>query len=262
MISVLVCGAGGKMGQEVVKSILQDKELELVGAVDVSKDKQALCELVPTAPENMLIEASLATSLERCQPDVVVDFTTPAVVFENAKTVLQHGSHLVIGTTGLTAEQRNTLHEMALDAQLGVLVAPNFSLGAIMMMQAAAQIARYLPNVEIIELHHNQKHDAPSGTAKLTAEKIAASRKEKPQEDLTRESLPGARGALLDNIRIHSVRLPGYVAHQEVIFGGLGETLTIRHDSLHRESFMPGVMLAVKKVGKYPGLTYGLEHYL
>lgn len=262
MVSVLVCGAGGKMGREVVKSILQDKELKLVGAVDVSKAQQALCELVAGAPEDMLIEASLAAALENCQPDVVVDFTTPAVVFENAKTVLQHGSHVVIGTTGLTAEQRDTLHQLAQSQHLGVLVAPNFSLGAIMMMQAAARIAAYLPNVEIIELHHNQKHDAPSGTAKLTAEKIAAARREKPAEDLTRESLAGARGAELDGIRIHSVRLPGYVAHQEVIFGGLGETLTIRHDSLHRESFMPGVMLAVKKVAEHPGLTYGLEHYL
>ena len=171
----------------------------------------------------------------------------------------------MIGTTGLTEEQRNELHEIGLKNQANCLVAPNFSLGAVMMMKVAADLAPYFPDVEIIELHHNHKYDAPSGTSILTAKLINDAKQAanvKSSEDLTRESLPGARGAKVDDITIHSVRLPGYVAHQEVLFGGHDETLTIRHDSLSRLSFMPGVVLACKKIASKPGLTYGLEHYL
>ena len=202
MTTVLVCGAGGRMGREVVNAVWQDSELQLVGAVDV------------------------------------------------------------IGTTGLTADERDALAKIASEKRVGVLVAPNFSLGAVLLMQASELMAKYFPNAEIIELHHNQKYDAPSGTARLTAEKIAKARTQAPALDKTQESLVGARGGVVEDVHIHSVRLPGYVAHQEVLFGGTGEIVTLRHDSLDRKSFMPGVLLACKKISQFPGLTYGLEHYL
>ena len=193
---------------------------------------------------------------------MVVDFTNPSVIFENARKVVSKGVHMVIGTTGLTAEQREELSEMAAKTRSHILIAPNFCMGAVLLMKVSEEIARYMPDVEIIELHHNHKYDAPSGTAKLTAEKIARARQTAPAEDMTRESLPGVRGGKYEGVTIHSVRLPGYVAHQEVLFGGYGETLTLRHDSLNRQSFMPGVILAVRKVSDHPGLTYGLENYL
>lgn len=172
---------------------------------------------------------------------------------------------MVVGTTGLTAEQRHELHALALEKKTSIFIAPNFSIGAVLMMKLSTEVAPYLPDVEIIELHHNNKLDAPSGTAIMTADKIDAARKEagvQPAPDKTHESLDGARGASVDGIPIHSVRLPGYIAHQQVLFGGYGELLTIRHDSMDRKSFMPGVVLAVKKVSSRPGLTFGLENYL
>jgi len=205
------------------------------------------------------------TKIQQAKPDVIVDFTNPAVIYENAKKMLSAGIHVVIGTTGLTTEQRDELDAIGRANNANCLVAPNFSLGAVMMMKVSAELAPYFPNVEIIELHHNHKYDAPSGTAILTAKLINDAKqaaKVTADEDLTRESLPGARGAKVDDVTIHSVRLPGYVAHQEVLFGGYDETLTIRHDSLSRLSFMPGVVLACKKISSKTGLTYGLEHYL
>lgn len=262
MTSVLVCGACGRMGKEVVRAVINDTDLNLVGAVDISTAGEHLVDYVPEANENIIIYGDLKEGIEQAKPDVVVDFTSPKVIYENAQTVINCGVNLVVGTTGLTEEQRNHLSELAAARKVGVLIAPNFSLGAILMMQAAEMIAKYLPNVEIIELHHNKKYDAPSGTAKLTAEKIAAVRGDNFAEDLTKESLAGARGGEWQNIKIHSVRLPGYVAHQEVLFGGVGEILTIRHDSLDRSSFMPGVLMACKKVVDHVGLTYGLENYI
>ena len=261
MISVLVCGAGGKMGQEVMRSVWHDPALKVVGGVDISRSGERVGDLIDE-PCDLIIQNDLAAAIAQAAPDVVVDFTTPKVVYQNARTILQSGTFAVIGTTGLSAEQRNDLDALAKTHDVAVLVAPNFSLGAVLMMQAAAQIARYLPETEIIELHHNHKYDAPSGTAKLTAEKINQARSESPEEDRTQESIPGARGADWQDVRIHSVRLPGYVAHQEVLFGGHGEILTIRHDSLSRSSFMPGVLLACKHIQEKHGLVYGLEHFL
>jgi 4-hydroxy-tetrahydrodipicolinate reductase len=262
MIRVLVNGAGGRMGSEVVRSVYAEDGLELCGAVDpfhAGKDVGVVCEI---GEKGIVISKSLEAAFAKEKPDVVVDFTSPSVIFENAKTVLGAGVHMVIGTTGLTAEQRDALAEISAKTGANVLVAPNFSLGAVLLMEMSEKISKYLPNAEIIELHHNKKYDAPSGTAKLTAEKMAAARVSAPDEDKTKESIPGARGAKVEGITVHSVRLPGFVAHQEVIFGGYGEILTLRHDSLDRKSFMPGVMLACKKVAAHTGLTYGLEHYL
>lgn len=266
MIRVAVCGAGGKMGRAVVKAVYDDAELTLVAGIDPNLAGQDIGEIAGLGPIAIPMSASLEEVLSGPdKPDVVVDFTSPAIIYNNAKTVLEAGVHIVIGTTGLTAEQRDALDAIGRKNGANALVAPNFSMGAVMMMKVAAELAPYFPDVEIIELHHNHKYDAPSGTSVLTAKlineaKIAAGAK--AQEDLTRESLPGARGAKVDDITIHSVRLPGYVAHQEVIFGGYDETLTVRHDSLSRLSFMPGVVLACKRIADHEGLTYGLEHYL
>lgn len=262
MIRVLVNGAAGRMGSEVVRTLAGEADLTLTGAVDPKHAGEDAGEAAGLAPNGVKIAATLEEALAAGKPDVVVDFTSPAVIFENAKQVLGAGVHIVIGTTGLTAEQREELAELASGTGAHALIAPNFSLGAVLMMEICEKVSKYLPNAEIIELHHNKKYDAPSGTAKLTAEKMAKARTEAPDEDKTKESIPGARGAKYDGITIHSVRLPGYVAHQEVLFGGYGEILTVRHDSLDRKSFMPGVMLACRRVADFPGVTYGLENYL
>ena len=262
MINVLVNGAGGRMGSEVVRAVHAEKDMTVVTAVDPGHAGEDAGQVTGLGNLGITIAPDLETGRANSKVDVVVDFTNPSVIFENARKVVSKGVHMVIGTTGLTAEQREELSEMAAKTESHILIAPNFCMGAVLLMKVSEEIARYMPDVEIIELHHNHKYDAPSGTAKLTAEKIARARQTAPAEDMTRESLPGVRGGKYEGVTIHSVRLPGYVAHQEVLFGGYGETLTLRHDSLNRQSFMPGVILAVRKVSDHPGLTYGLENYL
>ncbi len=224
-IRVLVNGANGKMGQEVVKAIQQDKELNLAG----------------TAGKN----DNLAEKIKSTQAQVVVDFTVAGSGFKNTQTIIEAGAHPVIGTTGFSLEQIDALQKIAATKKLGGIVAPNFSPGAVLMMQFSETAARYFPHVEIIEMHHDGKKDAPSGTSRKTADMIA--------DVLNKKS---------SAIPIHSVRLPGLVAHQLVVFGGHGETLTIRHDSVNRECFMPGVILACKKVVLLKELVYGLEKIL
>ena len=258
MIRVLVSGADGRMGSETVKAVLADNELEFVGGTSLMNVGKDAGEVIGISSLGLPLYGSLNEALKTAKPDVVVDFTTPAAIYGNVKTCIENGTNIVVGTTGLTAQQRNELDEAAKKADVAVFIAPNFSVGAVLMMKYSAEIAKYLPDVEIIELHHNNKLDAPSGTAKMTAEKIARARREagvEPAPDKTHESLTGARGATVEGI-------PGYVAHQEVLFGGYGEILTVRHDSLDRKSFMPGVVLAVKKVDSRKGVTFGLEHYL
>lgn len=262
MIKVLVNGASGRMGSEVVRSIEKEEGLILCGAVDPKCTGQDIGDVVGIGYKGIQIYGSLEEAFVSGKPDVVVDFTSPKVIYSNAQTVLAAGINMVIGTTGLKTEERKSLSAVCDKNSSHCLIAPNFSLGAVLMMKVSEEIAKYFPNAEIIELHHNHKFDAPSGTAKLTAEKIAAARTLHPDEDETKEGLPGVRGGKYEDIPIHSVRLPGYVAHQEVLFGGYGEILTIRHDSLDRKSFMPGVMLACHKVMKIPGLVYSLENYL
>ena len=253
MIKVLVNGALGRMGRTVCNAVKADSELELVGAVDVFEGEV----------EGLKVETNLDAALKRLTPDVMVDFTRPAVVFDNVMTALANKVSPVVGTTGLSDEAKEKIRELAEANDTPAFIAPNFALGAVLMMLAAQKIAKYMPDVEIIELHHDKKLDAPSGTAELTAKMIAEvrpSHKQGHPEEV--ERLEHVRGADVDGIRIHSVRLPGYVAHQEVIFGGLGQTLTIRHDSTGRESFMPGVVLACKKVRGLSGLTIGLDKLL
>lgn len=262
MIKVLVNGSGGRMGSEVVRTLASEEGLMLCGAVDPGCHGGDAGEVAQIKPNGIEICATLEDAFSKEIPDVVVDFTSPKVIFNNAKTVLSRGISMVIGTTGLTEEQRNQLADICKTSGANCLIAPNFSLGAVLLMKVSAEIAKYLPDAEIIELHHNNKLDAPSGTAKLTAEMMAKARTKNPAPDKTTEKLAGVRGGIYEGYPIHSVRLPGYVAHQEVLFGGYGEILTLRHDSLDRKSFMPGVMLACHKVLSVPGLTYGLEKYL
>ncbi len=241
-MKVAVFGARGRMGSEVVRAVEAADGLELVAAVDAGDDRTG-------------VEAA----------EVVVDFTHPDAVMDNIAWCAERGIHVVVGTTGFTAERLDRARELAEQGGTGVLVASNFSIGAVLMMHFSAQAARFFESVEVIELHHPNKADAPSGTSATTAGKIAAARAEAglgPVPDATAQSLPGARGAEVDGVRVHSVRLRGLIAHQEVLFGGEGETLTIRHDSLDRVSFMPGVIAAVRAVPGLPGLTVGIESIL
>ena len=238
-IRVAINGANGKMGTYVVTAIENDPELELTGTFGHSDD--------------------LSACIKSSNAQVVVDFTTAESAFKNAQTIVDAGVHPVIGTTGFKPEQIKLLQQKSREKSLGGIIAPNFSIGAILMMKTAQQCVEYLPHVEIIELHHDKKADAPSGTAIKTAELIS----EKAQRcGNSVEIIPGARGANCQNIPIHSVRLPGFIAHQQVIFGGTGETLTIKHDTTSREAFMPGVVFACKKVASLNELVYGLENIL
>lgn len=269
-IRVAVCGATGKMGREVVKTVLRDSALALVAAVDlnhVGEDAGTVSGY--DSPANLLIEADLKAMLAAKQPQVCVDFTHPSQVFGNTMALIEAGCCPVVGTTGLSPEQLNEI-ESALDQKgIGGMVIPNFAIGAVLMMKFAAQAARYFDHAEIIELHHNRKADAPSGTAIKTAELMSEALQQAGKSQFIASEVPekeiyaGARGAKVGcNIHVHSVRLPGYVAHQEVLLSGPGQILTLRHDSMDRQSFMPGVALAVKAVIHRPGLTYGLEHLL
>ncbi|AGU77682.1 4-hydroxy-tetrahydrodipicolinate reductase [Streptococcus intermedius] len=253
-IKVIIAGFKGKMGQAAYKMVTEDNTLEVVGLLDpLTSQKEVAGVPVFNQKEDLIgLEA-----------DVWVDFTTPKVAYEHTRFALEHGFAPVVGTTGFTSDEIEELIELSRKRELGGLIAPNFAVGAVLLMQFAAQAAKYFPNVEIIELHHDQKKDAPSGTAIKTAELISKVRPQKPQGAMDeKEVLPGARGAELDGMRIHSVRLPGLVAHQEVIFGGQGEGLTLRHDSYDRQSFMTGVNLGIKEVVNKKELVYGLEYLL
>jgi 4-hydroxy-tetrahydrodipicolinate reductase len=244
-IKVAVLGAKGRMGSESVKAISECKDLELVAELDLG---DSLDKLVSSGAE------------------VVVDFTHPNSVMGNLEFAIKNGISVVVGTTGFDDEKLNQIKSwLAASPKVGALIAPNFGLGAVLMMQFAAQASKYFESVEIVELHHPAKADAPSGTAARTAELITAARKsvnKAAMPDATTSEIDGARGAKIGDVQIHSVRLSGLVAHQEVILGDIGETLSIRHDSIDRTGFMPGVLLSIREVGKHPGLTFGLENYM
>lgn len=245
MINVGVLGARGKVGSQICAAVEAAEDLELVAQVDAGDD---------------------IGSLAAAGAQVVVDFTHPDVVMGNLEYCIGQGIHAVVGTTGFDEARLDTVRGWLADAPAtGVLIAPNFSIGAILMMRFAAQAATFYESVEIVELHHPTKADAPSGTARRTAELIAAARREAgvgPVPDATSTALEGARGAVVDGIHVHGLRIRGMVAHQEVVLGGPGETLTIRHDSMDRASFAPGVLTGVRAIGDHPGLTVGLEHFL
>ncbi|WP_135551473.1 4-hydroxy-tetrahydrodipicolinate reductase [Paenibacillus cymbidii] len=263
IINVAVAGAIGRMGQEVVKMVLADPELKLVAAIDRASEGADIGRIVGKEECGVAVSGDLEQALLSGQADVLVDFTTPHSVVANAKIAIRNKVRPVIGTTGFTPETIEELDKLCLSYGIGGIIAPNFSIGAILMMKFAAQAAKYMPHVEIIEYHGDQKLDAPSGTSIKTAELIAQNRQElrqgNPKEE---ETIEGSRGGYYNGFRIHSVRLPGVFAQQEVIFGGDGQTLKIRHDSYERSGYMPGVNLAVKKVQGVSGIVYGFEHFI
>jgi 4-hydroxy-tetrahydrodipicolinate reductase len=275
-ISVVVAGALGRMGAEVVKAITAASDCRLVGAIDTTPGMEGAdvglelglgeLEVAITADfEGCLCQAS--QSVRTSGPGggaVLVDFTHPSVVYEHTRGAFAYGVHPVIGTTGLSPEQLADLAVFAQKASMGGAVIPNFSVGMVLLQQAAAAAARYYDFCELTELHHNRKADAPSGTCIKTAELIEELGKTFNAEQLEEhESLAGCRGGRRESgLRLHSVRLPGLVAHQEVMFGALGETYTLRHDTIERSAYMPGVLLSVRKVRQLQGLVYGLERLL
>jgi 4-hydroxy-tetrahydrodipicolinate reductase len=244
-LRVAVIGAHGRMGSEAVKAVEAADDLELVAAIGRGDKLEALTD---------------------AGAQVAVELTHPDSVMDNLEFCVRSGIHGVVGTTGWTDERLDTLRSrLAASPGTGVLIAPNFGIGAVLTMRFAQQAARFFESVEIVELHHPNKADAPSGTAVRTAQLIAAARREagcEPQPDATTTALEGARGADVDGVPVHAVRLRGLVAHQEVLFGDAGEILTIRHDSMNRASFMPGVLLGIRRVVSTPGLTFGLEHFM
>ncbi|MDP2210372.1 MAG: 4-hydroxy-tetrahydrodipicolinate reductase [Candidatus Aquicultor sp.] len=256
MIKVIVSGAAGKMGKEVCKAVLDDHETELYGAVDVEGVGSDIGTMIGRAPVDIEI-TSLADALEGGEAKVMVDFTFAAAVMDNIRAAAENNVNIVVGTTGLSDDNKVEIKKLCADNGINAIIAPNFAIGAVLMMKFAEMAARYMSRAEIIELHHDQKRDAPSGTAMQTAKLIAP--KIKGPKVQSEEILPGALGGEYEHVRVHSVRLPGFVAHQEVIFGGVGQILTVRHDSIDRTSFMPGVLMAVKAVREYPGVTIGLD---
>lgn len=249
MINVAVCGSNGKMGKEVVRAVNGDNELTLVAQIDIVDGEYS----------------SIKDASAQKKIDVLVDFTQPKSIYENAQYCLNNGINIVIGTTGLSDEQIANLKSLSEQNKVSCLIAPNFSTGAVLMMMFAKQAAKYFDNAEIIELHHNQKKDAPSGTAVKTALMMSeASEKSFVTGNCPEtETIKGARGGIsYSDIHIHSVRMPGYIASQEVLFGSSGQTFKIRHDSMNRECYMPGVLMAVKHVMTKPEFIYGLENIM
>lgn len=241
-IRVLVNGANGRMGQLAVKTISEHPDFILAGTSTRTQD--------------------LAAEIKHNKAQVVIDFTRAEAVLNNLKMIVEAGAHPVIGTSGLLQDQVRALQDQCAKLKLGGIIAPNFSLGAVLMMKYAQQIVKYFPQVEIIEMHHAKKNDSPSGTAVRTAELLAEARQNTPFSTPNHETIPGARGANYQHIPIHSIRLPGLVAHQQVLFGGSGETLSLRYDTIDSQCYVPGIILACQKVMTLGKLIYGLEHII
>lgn len=264
-IRVLVSGACGKMGSEVVKAVSAESDMEIVALVDIVDDMEVrFCENLKDSVKGVSFESNLSKALASVKPDVAVDFTNPLLVYDNTIAMISAGVSPVIGTTGLTVSEVQEIIKISKKEKIGGLIAPNFAIGAVLMMQFAKKASQYFDNAEIVELHHNNKLDAPSGTAIKTAELMEEEQEIFGQKNVKdKELIQGARGAVSKkNIHIHSVRLPGLVAHQEVYLAGSGQMLTIRHDSFDRTSFMPGVVKAIRSVVKENQVLYGLENIL
>ncbi|MDC3029172.1 4-hydroxy-tetrahydrodipicolinate reductase [Prochlorococcus sp. AH-716-P20] len=270
-IPVLVSGALGRMGSEVVNSVLNSSDCELVAAIDTNKKNNGenISQLLNLKKSDVLVSNDLEGSLcsisqdyrnEKIKP-VLVDFTHPDSVYENTRSAIAYGISPVVGTTGLTPSQINDLAMFAQKANIGCAIIPNFSVGMVLLQQAASVAAKFYNNIELIEMHHNQKADSPSGTCIKTAEMIEEYPKKYNQSLIKEsESLKGVRGGVRDSgLNIHSIRLPGLLAHQVVIMGSPGETYTIKHDTIDRKAYMPGVLQAIRKIGKFDSLIYGLE---
>lgn len=262
MIKVAVAGVLGKMGSEVVKAVNDDKNTVLTGAVDIKEIGKDSGIAVLNSENNVKIVDDISKFSE--MPDVIVDFTQPSAIFENAVKYIKNGIKPVIGTTGMTSEQINELKSLSEQYSVGCFIAPNFTTGAVLMMMFAQTAAKYFDNAEIIEYHHNQKKDAPSGTALKTAELMAAVTSNAATGNCPEtELLKGSRGGIApSDIHVHSVRMPGYMASQEVLFGSKGQILSIRHDSVDRACYMPGVLMAIKYVVDTNKFVYGLDNIL
>ena len=259
-IMVVVQGASGRMGQEVIKALCHEPGTQLVGAVELQITQDYLT--LPDGSGTVPFSSNLDNILTSCQPDVLVDFTIAQATMPAVRIAAKQGVNLVIGTTGLTADDLNEIDRLATSHKIGAVVAPNFALGAVLMMHLAKIAAKHLDYAEIIELHHHQKADAPSGTALSTARAMASARGKPFLQPLKQGKTPDSRGEQVEGVAVHSVRLPGLMAHQEVLLGGPGQTLSIRHDTVSRECYMPGVMLAIREVVKRQGLIYGLDTLL
>lgn len=263
MKKIVVSGANGRMGREVVKMVLKKEDVELVGGCDIENIAKNIVELVGASGKKVMLRRDLLQILSEKEVDLVIDFSTPVVVMENIRKVLSTGTDMIVGTTGITDSDLEEISEIAKESNANILIAPNFAVGAVLMMQFAKKAAEYMDDVEIVELHHDKKIDSPSGTSLKTADLIKGNMKKDENSDKEElEKIAGARGAKKDGINIHSIRLPGLVAHQEVIFGSRGQSLKIRHDSYDRSSFMTGVALAIDKIDDLAGLVYGLEHII
>jgi 4-hydroxy-tetrahydrodipicolinate reductase len=257
-IRVIVHGAAGKVGQVVVKAVCGEEDMQLAGAVDLKATKDSL--LLPDGSGSIPFSTDLGDILNRCQPDVMVDFSIARATMPAVRLATEKGVNLVIGTTGFLPDEVKEIEHLTVEHKVGAVMAPNFALGAVLMMHLAKIAAKYLDYAEIIELHHHLKADAPSGTAQMTARAMAEARGKpflQPQGKAA-----ASRGELVDGVSVHSVRLPGLMAHQEVILGTSGQTLSIRHDTINRECYTPGVMLAIREVVKRKGLVYGLDTLL
>lgn len=264
MIRVAVTGACGRMGREVVKAVSGAADMELVGCFDRSGEFESTGAMLGAEATDLAISTKLGAMLDECKPDVLVEFTHLAGAADHAMSALKRGCAVVIGTSGLGTQDQRSIQMAAEDAGTAAILVPNFAIGAILMMQFAEKAAAYFPHVEVIEMHHEQKMDAPSGTAWHTAERLAAARGENAPRKLQGEvqKAEGARGGDVKGVHVHSVRLPGYVASQEVLFGGAGERLSLRHDSMDRASFMAGVLLSIRKIREQKGFLVGLEHLM
>jgi len=260
-IAVGVHGALGKVGREVTAAVYRDPDLILAGAVDVKATQDYLD--LPDAAGKVPLSTDLESLFQRCHPQVMVDFTIAEASLPAARIAVQQGVNVVVGTSGLSEKDLEEIGRLAEANKVGVVVAPNFALGAVLLLHLAKIAARFFNNAEIIELHHDEKADAPSGTALATAAAMVQARGKPFLYTVTKkENISGTRGGQVDGINIHSVRLPGFMASQEIIFGGQGQTLSMRHDTISRECYMPGVILAIKEVVKLRGLVYGLDNLL
>jgi len=260
IVKVIVHGATGRMGQEVIKTLCQEPDMAPVGAVDFQVKGEQLS--LPDGSGSIPLSGNLDDILDRCKPDVMIDFTIAKATMAAVHTAAKNKVNMVIGTTGLGETELDEIRTLATTSDIGVVVAPNFALGAVLMMHLSGIAAKYVDYAEIIELHHDQKKDAPSGTALLTAKKMAESRGKPFKLPLDNDTPPRSRGEQVEGVSIHSVRLPGLLAHQEVILGIAGQTLRIRHDTVGRECYMPGVMIATREVMKRKGLILGLASLL
>ena len=259
-IRVAVNGALGRMGREVINALCREPETQVVGAVELNVSQDYLT--LPDSSGTIPFSSDLNYILTSCQPDVLVDFTTAQATMPAVRIATKQGVNLVIGTTGLTADELSEIERLSIAHQVGTVVAPNFALGAVLMVHLAKVAAKYLDYAEIIELHHHQKADSPSGTALSTAKAMAAARGKAFYHPPEQGKASASRGEQVEGVTIHSVRLPGLLAHQEVLLGGPGQTLSIRHDTISRECYMPGIILAIKEVIKRKGLVYGLDTLL